>query len=189
MIRLRSYWPCLFAEGKRAVRFSSRLPSLSILGWRSTIGSGGPCSSPAPYRALVRGLARRQLERREVDVGHEFLLPQELADGQEVPVIQVRRARGCQGSAGRQRALLFCPDVILERIAHDILKLSPVEGRRRIKCSEAGRAHHGVVELPVLVAHRRGIATLVVEEVLAIRLFRLASEVVDLVEPIELGLH
>src|SRR5438477_9671577 len=55
MILLRSYWLCLFAEGKRAARFSSRPPSLSILGWRSTIGSGGPCSSPSPDRALVRG--------------------------------------------------------------------------------------------------------------------------------------
>jgi hypothetical protein len=33
---------------------------------------------------LFEVVARRQLERREVDVGHEFLLPQELADGQEV---------------------------------------------------------------------------------------------------------
>ena len=42
---------------------------------------------------LLEVVARGELERREVDVGHEFLLPQELADGQEVPVIDVRRAR------------------------------------------------------------------------------------------------
>src|SRR4029453_3188064 len=29
--------------------------SLSILVWRPTTGSDGPCSSPAPDRALVRG--------------------------------------------------------------------------------------------------------------------------------------
>src|SRR6266566_4293249 len=32
MIRLRSYWLCLFSESKRAARFSSRPLSLSILG-------------------------------------------------------------------------------------------------------------------------------------------------------------
>src|SRR6266550_8041417 len=32
MIRLRSYWLCLFSEEQRAARFSSRPLSLSILG-------------------------------------------------------------------------------------------------------------------------------------------------------------
>src|SRR5438876_903221 len=67
---------------------------------------------------LFEVVARRQLERWEVDVGHEFLLPQELADGQEVPVIDIRRNRAAERTRGRECALLFCPDVILERIAH-----------------------------------------------------------------------
>src|SRR5882724_2317160 len=128
MIRLRSYWPGLFTEARRyQSQDGDRLLARVVLAHLLHL-----------IEHLLEVVARRQLKRREVDVGHEFLLPQELADGQEVPVIQVRRARGGQGSTSRQRALLFIPDIILERIAHDILELSPVVGRRRIKCSEAG---------------------------------------------------
>ena len=168
--------------------FDGRRPLL-VSAHSSVTRSGVLAHLPHLLEDLFEVVARRQLERRVVDVGHEFLLPQELADGQEVPVIDIRRARRGERTRHRERALLLCPDVILERIAHDVLELSPVVGNGRIKRRDAGGAHHGVVELPVLVAHGRGEAALVVEEGVAIRFFRLSGEVVDLVEPIELGLH
>src|SRR5947207_8736037 len=167
---------------------SSRPPSLSILSWHRLLARVVLGHLPLLIEHLFEVIARRQLERWVINIGHEFLLPQELGDGQEVPVIDIRRNRAGQCTRRRKCALLFCPDVILERIAHDVLELSPMVGLRRIKCLGTLGAHHGVVEFPVLVAHRRWHAALVIEEVLAIRLFRLSGEVVDLVEPIELGL-
>ena len=57
-----------------------------------------------------------------------------------------------------------------------------------IESGDAGGAHHGVVELPVLVVHGRREPALVVEERIAIAR-RLTLEVGELVEAIELGLH
>src|SRR5262245_35181197 len=41
---------------------------------------------------LVKVVTRRLLERREVLVGHQFLLPEKLPDGKQVPVVEVSRA-------------------------------------------------------------------------------------------------
>src|SRR6476620_337128 len=62
---------------------------------------------PDLLQDLLEVVARRQLERRVVDVRHELLLPHQLTDGQEVPVIQIRGAWGGEGAPGRQRAFLF----------------------------------------------------------------------------------
>ena len=73
----------------------------------------------------------------------------------------------------------------LERIALDVDDLGPVIRQRA--CDEASRVvgHHREVDLPVLVAHRRRVGTGVVEEDVARRLFRLARQIVDLVDAVE----
>src|SRR6478735_8531440 len=132
-------------------------------------------------------VTRCLLERWELSVRLEFLHPHELADGQEVPVIQIRRARGGEDTAVPRHALRTVPPGLFERIARDVVDLSPGVRLRGFDRLGAGRAHHGVVELPVLVADGRWDAALVVEEVIAIAL-RFALEVRELVDTGELGL-
>src|SRR5437016_12796209 len=48
---------------------------------------------------LTEVVARRILHRRERHVGLELLQPQHLADGQDVPVVEIRRTRGGQCTA------------------------------------------------------------------------------------------
>src|SRR4249919_23418 len=113
-------------------------------------------------------VTRGHLERWELLVRHEFLFPHELADGQGVPVIHIRRARGGEGAAVPVHSLRTISPSRFERIAPDVVDLSPGVRLRSCDRLDAGRAHHGVVELPVLVAEGRWDVTLVVEEVVAI---------------------
>ena len=137
---------------------------------------------------LFEVVAGRVLERRVIDVGEEFFFPEELADGEEVPVVDVGGAWGGERAGDGEGALLLCADVVLEGIALDVLELGPVVCCRRSEGGGAGGAHHGVVELPVLVADGGGETSLVVEEGVAIA-FRFAGEVGELVKAIELGFH
>src|SRR5207249_7186775 len=82
---------CLFAEEKRAARFSSRLRSRSAFVSRLL----GRVALPLLelLHDLVQVIARRILHRRVLLVGLELLQPQHLADGQQVPVVYVSRDR------------------------------------------------------------------------------------------------
>src|SRR5258708_33764288 len=128
----------------------------------------------------IQVIGLRRLQSRELLVRHELLQPQQLADGQDVPVVEISGARGGQCPANGQRALLIFPDGLLERIALDVLDLGPVIGHGWPKRGGAGGAHHRVVELPVLVAHRRRERARIVEEGVARRLLRLAFQIVAL---------
>jgi len=73
--------------------------SLSIQGfdqgcnWPLVAGAGTPCTTSVPF-------------------------PKELADGQEVPVVQVSRARRCQRSGTAEEGLGIRTDADFKRIAH-----------------------------------------------------------------------
>src|SRR5271157_6313938 len=56
---------------------------------------------------LSEVVARRILQRREFLVGFELLQPQELSDGQNVPVVDVRGTRRGQDAAGGEEGLLL----------------------------------------------------------------------------------
>ena len=86
------------------------------------------------------------------------------------------------------RRLLVDADRLLERIALDVLDQGEVEGDERQDPAGRPGLRHGVVHLPVLVAHRRRRRAREIEEVVARRLLRLAFEVVALVEAVERGL-
>src|SRR5450631_1584475 len=132
-------------------------------------------------------VTRCLLERWELCVRLEFLHPHELADGQEVPIVQIRRARGSEDTAVPRHALRTVPPGLFERIARDVVNLSPGVRLRGLDRPDAGRAHHGVIELPVLIADGRWNAALVVEEVIAIAL-RLALEERELIDTGEFSL-
>ena len=63
----------------------------------------------------------RRLQRRELLVRIEFLLPKLLADRQHVPVIDEGGHGGCKRAAQAGDSLLAFADRLLERITLDIL--------------------------------------------------------------------
>ena len=105
-------WLCLFAEAKRAARFRAARGRYQIPGWRSTIGSVVRTSPDLHQNCEV--VARRRLQRRELLVGLELLQPQQLADGQHVPVVQISGARAARAPPIAKAGLLICPDGIFE---------------------------------------------------------------------------
>jgi hypothetical protein len=54
---------------------------------------------------LIEVIARRILHRRELLVGFELLQPQRLADGQHVPVVDVRADRSSESAAHTEHRL------------------------------------------------------------------------------------
>ena len=59
---------------------------------------------------LIQVVARRILKRRELLVGLELLQPQHLADGQQVPVVDVSRDRpGERAAEPETRLFLVAP--------------------------------------------------------------------------------
>src|SRR5262245_3590844 len=115
-------------------------------------------------------------------------LPQLLAYGQQIEIVQEGGCRATERTTEARSRLLINADGLLEWIALDVLHESEVEGRERHDPAGRPWLRHGVVHLPVLVAHcgRRGAGE--VEEVVARRLGRLAFEVVALVEAVKRGL-
>ena len=76
----------------------------------SAVSRSGSCEFLSCCQDLVEVVARRVLHRRELLVGFKLLQPQQLADRQDVPVVEVRRARGARahrpgpsGSSDRRR--------------------------------------------------------------------------------------
>ena len=120
----------------------------------------------------------------------EFLHPELLADRQHVPVVEIGGDRAAKRAAQADDAV-FCldPDGLLEGVALDVLDHASSDRGSSGMIQPAGPGcDHGVVHLPVLVAHRRRRRAGVVEEDVARRLLRLAFEVVALVDAVERGL-
>ena len=81
--------------------------------------------------------------------------------------------------------LLVDADRLLERITLDVLHQSEVERDERHDPAGRPRLRHGVVHLPVLVAHRGRRRPREIEEVVPRRFFRRAFEIGALVEAVE----
>src|SRR3984893_7133979 len=116
----------------------------------------------------------RRLHRRKLLVGHKLLLPQQLAERQDIPVVEIRSAWRAQRTGIAQQRLGVGADCLLEGITLDVRNLGPVKGLGPEQSAGAGVGHHRVVELPVLVAYRRRLRSRVVEEHFACRFVRRA---------------
>jgi hypothetical protein len=149
-------------------------------------GAGGPCEPPAsPHHASFRRLVASgvrffhllqdaaevvgfgSLQRWELFIRQQMLLPQLLADRQHVPVVQERGHRGRERTADAHRRFLIEANRLLERIALDVLDQGEVERDQRQEPALRPGLRHGVGHLPVLVADRRRCRTRVVEKVVA----------------------
>ena len=82
-----------------------------------------------PLEDIGEVVTRCLLERWELCVRLEFLHPHELADGQKVPVIHIRRARGREGAAVSLHRLRSISPGRFERITRNVVDLSPGERR------------------------------------------------------------
>ena len=117
-----------------------------------------------------------------------MLQPQLLTDGQQVPIVKIGSAWCRECAANSQGGFLIGTDRLLKGIALDILDYGPMEIDERFDPSGRPGSSHAVVHLPVLVAHRGGRRTRVIEEVVPCRRFGLAFEIGKLVDAVELGL-
>src|SRR5262249_16851181 len=129
-------------------------------------------------------VACRVLHGRELLIGFELPQPQHLADWQDVPVVDIGVARGGQGTADAQQGLRVFADRDLEGITLDVGDLRPGIGGGSGQPAARAGPHHGVVELPVLVAHGRRLGSRIVEERVACGV-GLAFEVVALIDAVE----
>ena len=137
---------------------------------------------------LGQAVGRRGLQRRVRPVGLEFLQPQRLADGNDVPVVDVGGHGSRKCAALAQEGFRFETDGPLEGIPLDVVDQRPMEGMDPHQTTGRGLGCHREVDLPVLVAHCRRNRASVVEERIARRFLRLAGQIVELVDPLELGL-
>src|SRR5882762_9039741 len=103
---------------------------------------------------LIEVVARRILHGRERLVGLELLQPQHLADGQDVPVVDVRATRGVKCAAVADYGLRVGADSRLEGITLDVGDLGPVKGCGPHQPAGRAVADHRVIELPVLPPYR-----------------------------------
>src|SRR5262245_34631156 len=137
---------------------------------------------------LIEVPALRGLKRRELSIALELLEPQQLAEGQHVPVVEIARNRPGERTHVIQRGLLPVAHTRLEWIALEVYHGGHVlvlDSRDEAEGSfRRDRKNH----LPVLVAYCRRVLAGIVEEGVARRLLRFAGQVVNLVEAIELGL-
>ena len=138
--------------------FASRPPSLSICACLHRLLACGDCApsfpEPAP-RPDPDCSSPGSCSRRELHVGSG--VPSATAPGRWAGCSS-RRRTPCSERQGRRRnrtGVLSAPDRDLEGIAHDVLDLGPVIGDGAAIRRPGRVRHHRVVELPVLVPHRR----------------------------------
>src|SRR6185437_1396895 len=126
------------------------------------------------FHDLIQVVARRILKGGEFLVGFEFLQPQRLADGQQVPVVYVSRDRPGERAAEPETRLLPYAHRRLEWIALEVYHAGCELGLDS-RGDEARRVfgRDGEIHLPILVAHRRRMGAGIVEEGLARRLWDL----------------
>src|SRR5882724_5775678 len=84
----------------------------------------------------------RRLHWRELLVRHEFLRPQQLADRQHVPVIEISRTWRTERTRVAQQRLRVGANRLLEGITLDVGNLGPVEGGGPIQPADRGVGHH-----------------------------------------------
>src|SRR5208337_595293 len=115
----------------------------------------------------------RGLQRRELPVGLELLQPKQLADRQDIPIVDIGGQRAGQGALHvRQGLCVSQQDSLLEGVALDVRDDGPVEVDERIGPAGRSGLSHAVVHLPVLVAHRGRRRTGIIEEVVTRRMVR-----------------
>src|SRR5262245_11724829 len=147
-------------------------------------------SFPDLLRDLLQVPARRVLKGRKLFVALELLEPQQLADGQNVPVVYPSRDRPGDRTGVRKRSCLV-PFAYrnLEWIALEVDNAGHelgLDSRDVEACRGFGRDRE--IQLPVLVAHCRRARSGIVEEGVAGRLFALSQQVVGLIDTVEGGL-
>src|SRR5664279_502392 len=105
---------------------------------------------------LIEVPGLRRLHRRKLLVRLEFLQPQQLTDGQHVPVIEEGGDGTGERAAHPVDRLLTHADRLLEWIALDVLNQGEVERDERQNPPLRPGLRHIVIHLPVLVANRGG---------------------------------
>src|SRR6266511_904227 len=120
----------------------------------------------------------------------QLLEPQRLADGQQVPVVDVARAQPAERAAEPEIRLFPLAHPRLERIALEVYHAGYELGLdSRDDEARRGFGRDREIRLPILVAHRRRVLAGIVEEGIARRLLRTSREVLGLVDAIERRLH
>src|ERR1700719_2489833 len=74
---------------------------------------------------LAEVVARGVLQRRKRHVGLQLLQPQGLANRQDVPVVDVSRTRGREGTGGAEHSFCIITNRDLEGITLDVGNLGP----------------------------------------------------------------
>src|SRR5262245_55332297 len=116
---------------------------------------------------LTEVVALGGLERWELLVGLEMPQPHLLTDRQKVEIVLERGHRRAYGTTDNHGALHINSEGLFEGIALDVLHQGHVEGRERQDPTLRTWLRHGVVHLPVLVAHCRRCRTGEIVEVVA----------------------
>ena len=121
------------AEYPRAPMFRAPATSYSFQGARLARSFARVTASALLdlLQDLTEVVALWCLQRRELLVGQQVLLPQLLTDRQHVPVILEGGRRGAERAAQAHRRLLVDADRLLERIALDVLDQREVERDER----------------------------------------------------------
>src|SRR5262245_40674717 len=138
---------------------------------------------------LIQVPALRALKGRELFVGLELLEPQQLAEGQHVPVVDISRNRPGErtGERVRRRLAPFARDYgLLEWIALEVGHACHELGldSRNIEASGSFGGNREI-HLPVFVAYGRRFRAGIVEEGVSRRLVRLACQIVNLVDAVQ----
>src|SRR6266436_5781307 len=111
---------------------------------------------PELFHDLIQVVARRILEGGEFLVGLELLEPQRLADGQQVPVVDVARDRPAERAAEPEIRLFPLAHPRLEWIALEVYHAGYELGLdSRDDETRRGFGRDREIHLPILVAHRR----------------------------------
>src|SRR5215475_3420640 len=113
---------------------------------------------------LAEVVALGSLQRRELLERLQVLQPQLLPDRQDVPVVLEGRYRAAERTAEAHRRLLVDADRLLEGITLEVVDQGEVERDERHDPAGRPGLRHGVVHLPVLIAHCRWRCAGVIEE-------------------------
>jgi hypothetical protein len=109
-----------------------------------------------------QGLHRREFyERLQVTQGDS------LTDGQQIPVVNVSRARRGERALDGRRRFLPWSDCLLKRISLDVIHQREVVVDEWVQPSVRTGTRHRVVQIPVLVAHGEQCRARIVDESLA----------------------
>src|SRR3954449_8758908 len=100
-------------------------PGLSIFWSTGLLARVRVCTLLDLVQDLAEVVTSWILHWRKRLVGLELLQPQQLANGQEVPVVEIGRAWGCQRTAVGDEAFYITTDRDLERITLDVGDLGP----------------------------------------------------------------